>query len=183
MSCLVQVIWSSNKVWFAWAGNLDWLCVSTVSLLTPLMTSYPATVSFCPAHPWSEVGGHMKFYSNDAVSALQDVMSRNGLDSLVGSWVFRNIGSVRDSMSIDGITISNDYLQIWSAPFDYDSCFPPGLRCAYCANPVCWKAAYTVGSLCYNSKKPIYNFEALYASSVAVDPFSPPCQNVWYGDF
>ena len=154
-----------------------------MSLLTPFMTEYHATVSFCPAHPWSDRGGG-QFFSNDAVSALDALMSRDGLDSLGGSWVFRNIGSVRDSMRVDGAMVSSNYLRLWPASYDSTKCFPPELTCSYCANRACWKAAYSVGSLCYSMKQPVFEFRELRASGgVATDRFPGQCRSMLQGDF
>ncbi len=137
----MQITWASKKVWFASGGTLDWLAVSTLSLLVPKVTSYAGTISFCPAHLVLLNGQDQETYANDALSPLQDLMSQNGLISRHGSWAFRNVGGIRDSV----------------VPVDVDkmspSCFHQGFTCPYCADISCWNAAYIAGSMCDNGRE------------------------------
>lgn len=140
----LQAIWAEKAIWFFWGGELTWFATSSLFVVMPRVTEYPATLSFCPAR------GQPK----DLSAPLTQLMDGAHKGDSRGFWAFRNVGGLRDSMQPlrhrDPASGAGSDVNV--SPLDGLDLLVPD--CDYCSDARFWWAAYYKGSLCENGLPP-----------------------------
>jgi len=124
----LQLMWTKNPIFWFWNCETQYFASLSLFQVYPKATNYVATISFCPAH----------LSKRDLMPPLGKLMQKNDPQ---GFWVFRNLGSIRDSMTKNLVS---------SPWYPWDVNIPP---CDYCGPVASWRSSFWVGSFGWTSTR------------------------------